>query len=69
MSWTIVGQSPATKDVHLTGRIEVQVDSEADLSDITTDAPVGSVAYTADLSFSWVKKNDGTWVRTRFCRE
>ena len=63
MSVTIVGRSASTTDVHLTGRIEALIDSEADLIQPELQAsPPGSVAYSADGALFKVKNNAGAWV-------
>lgn len=65
MAFKIVESSPSTKDVLLTGRQEILVDSENDLATIPEDAPAGSVAYTADLSQIWIKSISGVWTLTQ----
>jgi hypothetical protein len=61
MAFSIVGANPATKDIHLTGKLEILVDSLLDLDNLPSDAPAGSVAYTADLGQIWIKSNAGVW--------
>lgn len=65
MAYCIVESSPSTKDVHLTGRQEILVDSSSDLASIPETVPAGSVAYTADLSSIWIKAISGTWTLTQ----
>lgn len=63
--YSIVGTNPSTKDIYLTGKQEILVDSESDLSDLPDDFPPGSIAYTADLSSIWIKSNSGVWTLTQ----
>ena len=63
--FTILGASPSTTDVHLTGRQEILVDSVSDLDSLPDDIPAGSVAYTADLVSIWIKSNAGHWTQTQ----
>ena len=59
MAFKIVESSPSTKDVLLTGRQEILVDSENDLATIPEDAPApaaeaaqtSSSALTSAISF------------------
>lgn len=65
MAFQIVEQSPSTRDILLTGRQEILVDSENDLASLPAEIPAGSVAYTADLSSIWMKSISGTWTLTQ----
>ena len=48
------GQSVITFD-------EYMVADESDAANIPNDAPVGSRAYTADMSYYAIKDEDGVW--------
>ena len=63
--FTITGKSPSTKDVYLTGKLEILVDSEGDLSSLPSDCAPGSIAYTADLSLVWIRANNKEWTQVQ----
>ena len=45
----------------VTTTAEYMVANEADVENIPDDAPVGSIAYTASLSYIAIKNEDGEW--------
>lgn len=58
---TIVTRSQGSNTIVTTNRMEILVDSAADLDSIPAAAAAGSIAYTADLTAMWQKGIDGDW--------
>lgn len=59
---TIIAKAKGTSVSTTANKMEVLVDSGADLKSIPDDAAPGSIAYTADFSGMWQKANNGVWV-------
>lgn len=60
-NFEIIGVSPSTKDVYLTGPKDVLLKNAAAISEVPEDLLPGSFAYTADFSYIAQKGLDGEW--------
>lgn len=58
---TIVTRGQGSSTIVTTNRMEILVDSAADLDSIPVAAAPGSIAYTADLTGMWQKDRAGAW--------
>ena len=59
---TIIANAKGTSISTTANKMEVLVDSSADLAAIPANAAPGSIAYTADFAGMWQKNNSGAWV-------
>lgn len=60
-NFEIIGVSPSTKDVYLTGPVDIMLKNAAAISEVPEDCVPGSFAATADYSYMARKGLDGEW--------